>query len=257
MSNGHDFHVVIPARYDSTRLPGKVLRELAGATLLEHVYRRAGESGAADVVIATDSEAVQSAAEAFGARVCMTASTHESGTDRIHEVVAQLGWDQHDIVVNLQGDEPGMPPALIQQVAGNLAANSQADIATLCYAIESWQDWQDPGLVKVVKDEQGMALYFSRAPIPCDRQATLAGEKRLPAAGAWGHIGLYAYRVHALQRFSELPMADLESCEALEQLRAMAHGLRIHVDLATQRPGVGVDTEADLQRAAQELSQKS
>lgn len=247
------FRVVIPARYDSSRLPGKVLRELAGASLLEHVYRRACESGAEQVVIATDSEQVAEAAEAFGALVSMTSDKHESGTDRIHEVVCQLGWGQDEIVVNLQGDEPAMPPDLLKQVANNLAANEQANIATLCFAIDSYQDWQDPGLVKVVYDTQGMALYFSRAPIPCDRRAALAQEQRLPAAGAWGHIGLYAYRVSALQRFSELPVASLEACEALEQLRAMAHGLRIHVQEAVQRPGTGVDTEADLRRAEAEL----
>jgi 3-deoxy-manno-octulosonate cytidylyltransferase (CMP-KDO synthetase) len=247
------FHVVIPARMASTRLPGKVLRELAGATLLEHVYRRACESDALDVTIATDNAEVEAVARGFGAAVCMTATTHESGTDRIHEVVTKLGWGEQEIVVNLQGDEPGMPPALVQQVASNLAQNSWADIATLCFAIDSWQDWQDPGLVKVVSDEQGQALYFSRAPIPFDRQANMQAKQRLPSAGARGHIGLYAYRVSALQRFSELPIAALEVSEALEQLRGMAYGLRIHVAEAQQRPGVGVDTEADLQRAEAEL----
>lgn len=249
------FRIVIPARYESTRLPGKVLRPLAGVTLIEHVYRRGCESGADTVIIATDSDQVRDAAEAFGAEVCMTASSHESGTDRIHEVVTKLGWGTDEIVVNLQGDEPSMPPAVIRQVAQNLADHPEADIATLCFAIENWQDWQDPGLVKVVFDHQGRALYFSRAPIPCDRAATLAGAQRLPAAGAWGHIGLYAYRVSALQRFSELQKAPLESCEALEQLRAMAHGMVIHIAAAAERPGTGVDTEADLLRAEAEFTQ--
>ncbi len=257
MSSGLSFRVVIPARLGSTRLPGKVLRELAGATLLEHVHRRACESGADEVIIATDSREVYQAAESFGATVSMTSDTHESGTDRIQEVVSAKGWADDEIVVNLQGDEPGMPPLLIRQVAQNLGATPSADIATLGYPIQSWEDWQDPGLVKLVKDEQGMALYFSRAPIPADRAALLTGEQRLPVAGAWGHIGLYAYRVHALHRFSQLAPAALESCEALEQLRAMAHGLRIHVGEASQRPGIGVDTEADLARAAEELASYS
>lgn len=247
------FHVVIPARMASTRLPGKVLRSLAGVPLLQHVYERAIESNALDVTIATDNAEVEAVAREFGAAVCMTSSSHESGTDRIHEVVTKLAWGADDIVVNLQGDEPGMPPALVGQVAQNLAANPWADIATLRFAIDSWEEWQDPGLVKVVADEHGQALYFSRAAIPFDRSAEMAEEKRLPLAGAWGHIGLYAYRVSALQRFSELPVGKLEECEALEQLRGMAYGLRIHVAEATQRPGVGVDTEADLKRAEMEL----
>lgn len=247
------FKVVIPARLGSTRLPNKVLREVAGAPLLEHVYRRGCESGAAEVVIATDSEQVQKLAEAFGARVCMTDTSHQSGTDRVHEVVSVLGWDASSIVVNLQGDEPAMPPRLIRQVANNLAQHPEAEIATLCYVIDDWEDWQDPGLVKVIRDTNNMALYFSRAPIPCDRSATLQQEKRLPAAGAWGHIGLYAYRASALQHYSVLPVSRLESSEALEQLRALANGMRIHVDEAETRPGTGVDTEADLATVVTEL----
>lgn len=245
------FKVVIPARLASTRLPGKVMLPLLGAPIIEHVWRRGCESGAEQVVVATDSEQIQQAAQAFGAEVCMTDAGHESGTDRIHEAVTTLGWAADEIVVNLQGDEPAMPPALIRQVADNLAARGTADIATLCHAIDNPRDWQSPGLVKVVRDAQDMALYFSRAPIPHDRNR--AGGDGLPAAGAWGHIGLYAYRVSALQRFSELPVAPLESCEALEQLRAMTHGLRIHVAEAAARPGTGVDTEADLARAEAEL----
>lgn len=251
------FKVVIPARLASTRLPGKILLPLLGKPLIQHVWARACEAGAEQVIIATDSEQIADAASAFGAEVCMTAATHESGTDRIHEVVSLKGWAADELVVNLQGDEPGMPPALIKQVASNLAEHPQADIATLCHPIDTWADWQNPGLVKVVKDEQGMALYFSRAAIPHDRAAGQASEQRLPSAGAFGHIGLYAYRVQALQRFSELPMAALERCEALEQLRAMAQGLRIHVAEAVERPGIGVDTEEDLRRAETELRQLS
>ncbi|MDX1497820.1 MAG: 3-deoxy-manno-octulosonate cytidylyltransferase [Salinisphaeraceae bacterium] len=247
------FKVVIPARLASTRLPGKVLLPLAGKPLIEHVWLRACEAGADQVIIAADSEQIAEVATGFGAEVCLTAQSHESGTDRIHEVVSLKGWAGTDIVVNLQGDEPGMPPALIKQVAENLDLHHQADIATLCHAIASWEDWQNPGLVKVVRDLKGMAMYFSRAPIPHDRAVGQAGEQQLPAAGAWGHIGLYAYRVQALQRFSGLDVADLERCEALEQLRAMAHGLRIHVDEALEKPGTGVDTEDDLRRAEAEF----
>lgn len=248
-----NFRVVIPARLNSTRLPGKVLLPILGKPIIQHVWERASESGAQQVVVATDDAQVADVAESFGAQVCMTASKHESGTDRIQEAVRQLGWNDADIVVNLQGDEPAMPPRLVEQVAENLAHNPQADIATLCYAIENWADWQDPGLVKLVRDDQQMALYFSRAPIPHDRDAARQNREQLPVVGAWGHIGLYAYRVQALHRFSELPVAPLERAEALEQLRAMTYGLRIHVGSAVCQPGTGVDTEADLQRAEAEL----
>lgn len=247
------FKVVIPARLNSTRLPGKVLLPLLDKPLIQHVWDRASESGAEQVVVATDSTQVRDVAEGFGAQVCMTASSHESGTDRIHEAVSQLGWGNDSIVVNLQGDEPAMPPELVRQVAHNLAENAQADMATLCHAIESWTDWQDPGQVKVVRDARDMALYFSRSPIPYDRERAGHASEQLPTCGAWAHIGLYAYRVEALHRFSELPVAPLESTEALEQLRALTHGLRIHVAEAACRPGTGVDTETDMPRAEAEL----
>ncbi len=245
-----DYRVVIPARYASTRLPGKVLRELHGRSMLEHVYRRALESKPQEVVIAADDAKVASAARAFGAEVVMTAGTHQSGTDRLNEAVGALGWPDAAIVVNLQGDEPCMPPALIRQVAELLQRQPAADIATLCFPIESVADWRNPHLVKVVRGEQGQALYFSRTPIPYTRAAALAGRDDLPADGALGHLGLYAYRVSALKRFSQLPPHPLETSEALEQLRALAHGLRIQVALAAEAPGQGVDTEEDLQSAA-------
>ena len=245
-----EFRVVIPARYGSTRLPGKVLRELHGRPMLEHVYRRARESRAREVVIATDDAKVAAAARAFGAEVVMTAATHQSGTDRLHEAVTALGWPDEAIVVNLQGDEPCMPPALIRQVAELLDREPAADIATLCFLIETVADWRNPHLVKLVRGELGQALYFSRAPIPYTRAAALAGRDDLPVDGALGHLGLYAYRVSALRRFSQLPPHPLETSEALEQLRALAHGLRIQVAVAAEAPGQGVDTEEDLQQAA-------
>lgn len=244
------FRVVIPARYDSTRLPGKVLRKLHGHPMLEHVQRRATESKAQQVIIATDDERVAMAARAFGAEVAMTAAAHQSGTDRLNEVVTALGWPDDAIVVNLQGDEPCMPPPLIRQVAELLAAQPQADIATLCFPIESVADWRNPHRVKVVFADDGHALYFSRAPIPHVRAAALAARDELPASGAYAHLGLYAYRVSALKRFSRLAPHPLEISESLEQLRALANGLRIQVAIAAEAPGQGVDTEADLQRAA-------
>ncbi|MGH8529049.1 MAG: 3-deoxy-manno-octulosonate cytidylyltransferase [Nevskiales bacterium] len=248
------FRVVIPARYGSTRLPGKVLRELHGRPMLEHVHRRALESKAQQVIIATDDARIAAAARAFGAEVAMTAATHQSGTDRLNEVVSALGWPDDSVVVNLQGDEPCMAPVLIRQAVQLLEKESQADIATLCFPIKSVEQWRDPNLVKVVLAEDGRALYFSRAALPYVRAAALAGRDELPVSGAYAHLGLYAYRVSALKRFSRLPPHPLEISESLEQLRALANGLRIQVALAAEAPGQGVDTAEDLQRAATQLA---
>lgn len=239
------FVVAIPARYDSTRLPGKVLREVAGAPLLAHVYRRALESGAETVWIATDDERVERAARGFGARTARTAADCASGSDRIAELAAREDWPDDRVVVNLQGDEPLMPGELIRQVAGALAARPEADVATACTPIDSTEEYRDPNVVKVVRDHAGNALYFSRAPIPHRR-----GDGGLPACGAWRHLGIYAYRVAALKRFAAAAPAPLERCESLEQLRALVLGMRIHVVEAAALPGPGVDTETDLERAA-------
>lgn len=246
MSN---FRVVIPARMGSTRLPGKILRNLAGKSMLAHVYDRAIESDPEAVIIATDDQQIVDVARQLGAEACLTDQSHASGTDRINEVAGHLGWSDDDIVVNLQGDEPCMPASLINQVASMLDQYQDADIATLCHRIESAEDWQNPNLVKVVFDEEGRALYFSRAPIPYDRD----GGGGLPSAGAFGHLGIYAYRVGALRRFSGLPASGLERCESLEQLRALENGMHIHVALAAELPGPGVDTEEDLRAAEQFL----
>jgi 3-deoxy-manno-octulosonate cytidylyltransferase (CMP-KDO synthetase) len=243
------FRVVIPARLASTRLPGKVLRSIAGRPMLEHVYRVARDSGAEEVIIATDDVKVAEVATAFGARVCMTSATHGSGTDRINEVAETSGWAPDTVVVNLQGDEPLMPARLVAQAARELIERPGADIATVCTAIESLDEWRDPNVVKTVRDEAGYALYFSRAPIPWDRDSSVRGALALPREACWRHIGLYAYRVGVLSRFSRLPVPALERIEALEQLRALAHGMRIHVGIACERPGPGVDTESDLQQA--------
>ena len=247
------FRVAIPARYASTRLPGKPLRLLGGKTLIEQVYRRAQASGAIEVVIATDDVRIRDVAEGFGATVCMTAPEHASGTDRLAEVVTRLGWPEDAIVVNVQGDEPGLPPALVQQVAADLAAHPAAGIATAGVRIETTAELFDPHAVKVVRDAQGYALYFSRAPIPWSREAFTPGlvPAELPAApGWWRHIGLYAYRVGVLRRYPTLTPAPMEQAESLEQLRALWHGVRIHVLETDQALLPGVDTEADLARLA-------
>lgn len=245
MSN---FAVVIPARYASLRLPGKPLRAIAGRPMIEHVWRRATESRASEVVIATDDARIADTAEDFGALVCMTGDQHRSGTERIAEVADLLDWDDERIVVNLQGDEPAMPPALIDQCAA-LLAGADADMATLASALRDPKDYRDPNVVKVVVADDGNALYFSRAPIPFQRDD--AGGVPEPALK---HHGIYAYRCGALRQLvSEEPSA-LELTEKLEQLRALAMGFRIRVGVPDQRPGPGVDTEADIEAAEAALA---
>ena len=250
------FSVIIPARFASSRLPGKVLLDLAGKPLLWHVYRRAVESGARRVIIATDDVGVQAAALAFGAQVEMTSADHASGTDRIAEVVARLGLTDEEIVVNLQGDEPLMPAAVILQVAERLATDPGAAIATVCERITEARDTFDPAVVKVVTDAGGRALYFSRAPIPWDRAGFSSdGANVWPTAQAYyRHVGLYAYRVGFLKTYSALPPCELERTECLEQLRALHHGARILVDEAVAPSGFGIDTIADLERVRRLLA---
>ncbi len=241
------YKVVIPARYASSRLPGKPLRELLGKPMLQHVWEAVRQCNADQIVIATDDERIESAARGFGAEVCMTASTHASGTDRLGEVVATLGWADDTIVVNVQGDEPLMPPGLIDQVANDLAANSKASIATVATPLVAAGEFFDPNVVKVVTDKAGYALYFSRAPIPWDRDLLMGDVKALPIGIVpLRHIGIYAYRVGYLNRYSEMRSCPLEQAEQLEQLRALWYGEHIHVAEAGQRPGPGVDTEDDL-----------
>lgn len=240
------FKVVIPARLGSTRLPRKVLREIAGRPLVQHVWDAARRTRADEVLIATDDAEVRDACRAFGADVQMTSARHQSGTDRIHEVARKRGWAARTIVVNLQGDEPLMPPALVRRAAQLLAADRGADIATLCHPLRSLEEWLNPNVVKVVMDGQGRALYFSRAPIPWQRDGATREAPRLPQGLAFRHIGLYAYRVAALARFSKLAPALLERAEALEQLRALAAGMAIKVGITREPPPRGVDTEEDL-----------
>lgn len=247
------FKVVIPARLGSTRLSRKVLLEVAGKPVIQHVWEAARRSGAEEIVIATDHDEVVSVCQGFGAEVQLTGVQHQSGTDRAAEVARSRGWAANAIVVNLQGDEPLMPPALVRRAASLLSDDAEAHIATLCHTIEQPGDWQNPNVVKVVMDRRGYALYFSRAPIPWQREGASVGTPQMPTALAYRHIGLYAYRVAALTEFSELPAAPLEQCEALEQLRALTHGLRIRMGIVDQAPPRGVDTEEDLQMVARLL----
>jgi len=245
------FRVVIPARHDSVRLPGKALREIAGKPMVQWVYERARAAGAAEVLIATDDARIRDAAGRFGAEAVMTAASHASGTDRIAEVAAARRWPERDVVVNLQGDEPLMPPALIAQVAQLLDRAPDADIATLATPIGTVEELLDTNAVKVVADANGRALYFSRAPIPWNRAGGQAGlASQTDAGGARRHVGIYAYRVAALRRLAALAPGALEQRERLEQLRALENGLHIQVADAAEPPGPDVNTPADLERVA-------
>lgn len=248
-----DFVVVIPARYASTRLPGKPLREINGKPMIEHVYRRGRESAARDVVVATDDENIADAAEAFGATVCLTGDHHRSGTERIAEVADVFDWDDNTIVVNLQGDEPTMPATLIDQCAA-LLDDSTADLATLASPLLSDADFENPNVVKVVLDHHGDAIYFSRATIPFPRDALKMAEAR---AAALHHHGIYAYRCGVLRKLVASEPSELELAEHLEQLRALSLGMSIRVGIPDIRPGAGVDTADDLAAVARELAGSS
>lgn len=250
--------LVIPSRYASTRLPGKPLRLLAGKPMIQHVFERAqdaaDEVGFDGIIIATDDKRIQKVCEAFGANVCMTSSEHETGSDRLAEVVKINGWSDDTIIVNLQGDEPLTPISILKQVATNLANNSDASIATLATPLASAEEYDDINVVKVVSDKNGMALYFSRASIPFHRDSL--SENKNVADFAFRHIGIYAYRAAYLKSFAEMEPCQIEQLEKLEQLRAMWHGARIHVAAAIEVPGHGVDTEADLQAVELVLQQR-
>lgn len=249
------FTAIIPARFASTRLPGKPLLLLAGKPMIQHVWQQTCLSNADRVVIATDDERIAEAANAFGAEVCLTAANHPSGTDRLQEVVNKLGLAKTALVVNVQGDEPMIPPALINQVAANLATNPQASIATLSEQITCIEAVFNPNNVKVVTDKNGLALYFSRSPQPWARDHFLANEagnfkpQVLPAGiNFQRHIGIYAYRVNFLDEYVTWQPAPLEQAEQLEQLRALWNGHKIHVAEACQPHPQGVDTPEDYQR---------
>lgn len=248
------FTVVIPARYASTRLPGKPLLAIAGKPMIQHVYEQASLSEADQVIIATDDKRIEAAAKGFGASVCMTSAEHESGTDRLQEVANKLALADNEIIVNVQGDEPLIPPSVIDQVAANLAANDQASVSTLCEPIDNIADVMNPNIVKVVFDCNGYALYFSRAPIPwCRGSFSVTSPSLLPESGAsyYRHVGIYGYRVALLNRFVQWPVSSIESTEKLEQLRVMANGVRIHVAESLELIPGGVDTQDDLLRIQQ------
>ncbi|KTD07063.1 3-deoxy-manno-octulosonate cytidylyltransferase [Legionella jamestowniensis] len=233
------FHVIIPARYQSTRLPGKLLMEIAGLSVIQRVYQQALKANPSSVIIATDSSAIAEHAESFGATVKMTAIHHQSGTDRIAEVVASASFAPEDIIVNVQGDEPFIAPQLIAQVAENLS-NSQTSMATLCWPLEHDHQLQNPNIVKVVRDRFNNALYFSRSAIPANR------DKPESINRVYRHIGLYAYRAAFLLDFVQWPVCELETSEALEQLRVLWAGHKIRVEQACTQPLQDINTQEDL-----------
>lgn len=270
------FRVVIPARHASTRLPGKPLLDIAGKPMVVHVVERAIESGATEVWVATDTQAIADAVAAYGYQACLTSPAHATGTDRIAEVVAQRGWRDDEIVVNVQGDEPGIAPQLIRDVAQHLADHPQAAISTACHAIHDRATLLNPNVVKVVADRHGYALYFSRAPIPYARDAWAnasplhAGARASGSAPggdapcdaslpkglpAYRHIGIYAYRTAFLKEYHLLAPAAIEQFEALEQLRALWHGYKISVAETGDAPQAGVDTPEDLERVRKFMAQ--
>jgi 3-deoxy-manno-octulosonate cytidylyltransferase (CMP-KDO synthetase) len=244
-----DFYVVIPARHASTRLPGKMLADIAGKPMVVHVADRARSSGATEVIVATDHADIRSAVTRHGHTAVMTREDHASGTDRIAEVAALRNYPAQSIVVNVQGDEPAIEPALIRTVAAQLAGHADAAIATACCRLDDAADLANPHVVKVALDRNGYALYFSRAPIPYARDAFVHGIKSIPAGlPVYRHVGIYAYRASFLAAYAQLAPAPLERFEALEQLRALWHGYRISVAITGAATPAGVDTAEDLER---------
>jgi len=240
------FSVVIPARFASTRLPGKMLADIAGKPMIAHVVDRAQESAARRVIVATDSDAIAAALANAECEICMTRENHETGSDRLQEVVQKLDMPDHEIVVNVQGDEPLIPGKLIDQVAQALLADSQASISTAAKLLEDTSDIENPNIVKVVFSHNGRALYFSRAPIPFARDERIAP--------AWHHIGVYAYRAGFLRNYDKLLESSIERTESLEQLRAMDNGHIIRVESVDYPTGFGVDTPQDLAKVRSLMS---
>jgi len=251
----NNIKIVIPARYASSRLPAKPLKILAGKPMIQHTYERAVAAKLGEIIIATDDQRIVEVCQQFNAPVCLTAKEHQSGSDRLAEVVQKFAWHDDTIVVNLQGDEPLTPISCLQQVAHNLQQYTDASIATLATAILNNQDYQNPNIVKVVRDYQGYALYFSRAMIPFQRDALIKDKQNIPAVQQFAlrHIGIYAYRAEFLKTFSHLPVCPIEALEKLEQLRALWNGQRIHVAIAADVPAHGVDTSEDLRAVEQYL----
>lgn len=248
-----NYTVIIPARYASQRLPGKPLAMIGTKPMIQRVYERALAAGARAVIVATDDVRIVTAVHEFGGQAMLTSADHQSGTERLAEVIEQLQLADDEVVVNVQGDEPFIPPAIIRQVAENLASQQQAGMATLAVPLTELAEILSPHAVKVVTDQQGYALYFSRAPIPYERDGM--AENRLGAlANYQRHIGIYAYRAGFIRRYVEWPASPLEHIESLEQLRVLWHGEKIHVATALEAPPAGVDTPADLARANQAVT---
>ena len=247
------FKVVIPARFASTRLPGKPLLDICGKPMVIRVAEQAAKSGAGQVIIATDHQPIVAAANEHGFHACMTRADHISGTDRIAEVSSSQGWPDDTIVVNVQGDEPLIPPALISAVARHLHEHPVCAIATACHPIHEEAFMRNPNIVKAVLDKQGNALYFSRAPIPWPRDAYARNQPLPQDVTVLRHIGIYAYRAGFLRAYRELEPSPVEQVESLEQLRALYHGYKIGVTITQDAPPSGVDTEQDLQVARQDF----
>lgn len=245
------FVVVIPARYQSTRLPGKPLADIHGKPMIAWVVERAKQAGASQVIVAVDDERVAAAVSALGVDVCMTGNHHQSGTERLAEVCEKYAFATDTIVVNVQGDEPLIPPSIISQVANNLA-NTSAPMATLAVCIDDEHEAFNPNAVKVVMDQQGHALYFSRATIPWDRDGFAQAPKQLRNT-LLRHIGIYAYRAGFIQQYVSWPASPLEQIESLEQLRVLWYGEKIHVAVALETPPTGVDTAEDLEKVCRYL----
>ena len=241
------FSVIIPARYASSRLPAKMLKEINGKSLIEHTYSNAIKSDASRVIIATDDERIKTVVEGFGAEVCMTNDSHTSGTSRIAEAVSFLNFPNDDVIVNLQGDEPMMNPSAINKVASNLVSSGMS-VATLCETIDTEDAYFDENCVKVVYNSRGRAMYFSRSPVPAFRDG-----QNINLDLCFRHIGLYAYRVNFLKNYSNMPISRLETAEKLEQLTFLMEGFDIHVDVSFASTGYGVDTESDLIKVKKEL----
>jgi len=250
------FKVVIPARYGSTRLPGKPLLDIAGLPMIAHVCQRAIEADAEEIVVATDDQRIYDRVADLGLKVVMTDANHQSGTERINEVAETLAWNEKDIVVNLQGDEPLIPPAYIKDVALALGNQQQAGIATLAAEITENEEIFNPNSVKVVLNNAGYALYFSRAPIPWDRNSFTAASGEVSHAMPYlRHIGMYAYTVKFLKNYCSWQPSVLETVESLEQLRILWYGQPILVKTVTKTPPAGVDTQADLERVEKVMLQ--
>lgn len=249
-----NFYAVIPARYASTRLPGKPLLDIAGKPMVVHVADKAKLAGATKVVIATDDERILSAAGFYGYDAMLTRVDHVSGTDRIAEVAERQNWHDDSIIVNVQGDEPLIDPVLIINVAKTLADNQEPVMATACHPIHSKDEFLNPNIVKVVLDKNGNALYFSRAPIPYPRDAFAAGGDLPHNMPVYRHIGIYAYRAKFLKQYSQIPAASIEQCESLEQLRVLYQGFKIAVATFSGHVATGVDTKADLEHVRELMS---